>query len=74
MAIGFILGRVLGGMTGVALALLGAGVWSLVAQQILLSLAPSCFLFVMGLHNDQACMDQVAFGLSITIRTKGECT
>jgi O-antigen/teichoic acid export membrane protein len=45
MAIGFILGRVLGGMTGVALALLGAGVWSLVAQQILLSVVPSCFLF-----------------------------
>ena len=46
MAIGFILGRALGGMAGVALALLGAGVWSLVAQQILLSLAPSCFLFL----------------------------
>lgn len=45
MAIGFILGRALGGMAGVALALLGAGVWSLVAQQILLCLAPSCFLF-----------------------------
>ena len=28
----------------------------------------------MGLQNGQACMDQVAFGLSITIRTKGEYT
>ena len=45
MAVGFIVGRVLGGMAGVVLAFLGAGVWSLVAQQILLSLAPSCFLF-----------------------------
>jgi hypothetical protein len=45
MAIGFILGRLLGGMTGVVLALLGAGVWSLVVQQILVSLVPTCFLF-----------------------------
>ena len=26
----------------------------------------------MGLQNGQGCLDQVAFGLSITIRTKGE--
>ena len=29
-------------------------------------------LLEMGLQNGQGCLDQVAFGLSITIRTKGE--
>jgi PST family polysaccharide transporter len=72
MAIGFILGRLLGGMTGVVLALLGAGVWSLVVQQILLSLVPTCFLFFSLQHlpsfefSWSQAKHLLAFGLKVT--------
>ncbi len=58
LAIRSLFGRVLGGVVGIAAAFLGAGIWSLVLQQLVTTLVGSVVLWVTGRRRPR-----LAFGM-----------
>lgn len=75
LALRSLIGRILGGVAGILLAIQGAGVWSLVAQQVLLVTLATCTLWLLSPYrprfrfNWAVLKDPLRFGLPTTAYT-----
>lgn len=75
LAIRSVAGRTLGGIAGIVLAIAGAGVWSLVAQQVLTVTFSTIFLWILTTNRMRFrihwsdCRELISFGLFPTLFT-----